>query len=259
MSTPTLDKAGTMHPTTPDRLARLPLRAELFLLAHDDDTGEPHINEQSIAVGLAGAILLELWLDQRVAIGWTYDPMAQVWNSSPGRITTANDDPVGDPLGDAAMAAIRHTTYTPPNQSQLQRWLRIFATTNLYERVRANLVTVGLLRHTTRRRYCGLVKTDAYLAVDNAWAVRARAQIRSATHGIEHPNRPGREDPDDQCAALCGLVHVLELAPFLYAGTSNTQLDRWLAYIGERHSPTVHDVAAAVDAGRGDLAVAAMR
>ncbi|GLI03653.1 GOLPH3/VPS74 family protein [Phytohabitans aurantiacus] len=259
MSIPTVDEARTVHPTTPDRLARLPLRAELFLLAHDDDTGEPTINIQSLAVGLAGAILLELWLDQRVAIGWTYNPLRQGWVPNPGRITIANTDPAGDPLGAAAMAVIRQTDHTPPEQDQLRRWLRIFAATDLYERVRANMLTVGVLRRTSRRRLGGLVKTDAYLAVDTAWAVRARGQIRSILHGLAHPQHRHRERPDDQCAALSGLVHVLELAPFLYLDLPNHQLNRLLRDLGERHNRTIHDVITAVDAGRGDLAVQAMR
>jgi Golgi phosphoprotein 3 (GPP34) len=98
MSTRTVDEARTVLPTTPERMARLPLHAELFLLAHDDDTGEPHINRRSLALGLAGAILLQLWLTQRVAIGWTYDMATRRWAPKPGRIALTTADPTGDPL-----------------------------------------------------------------------------------------------------------------------------------------------------------------
>lgn len=260
MSTPTVDKARTVLPTTPDRMARLPLHAELFLLAHDDDTGEAHVNEQSLAVGLAGAILLELWLAHRIAIGWTMEVTTQRWAPQPGRLAIANEDPVGDPISDAAVAAIWHTRNTPRNQNQLRIWLRTFAATDLYERVRANMVTVGVLHRTSRRRYAGLVRTEAYTAVHHAFAVRARAQIRSAVTCYEHPHRAGRERPDEQCVALCGLVDVLELAPFLYlAAPATGQLQQWLRHIVGQHNPTIREVITAVDAGRGDLAVAAMR
>ncbi len=257
MSTHTLAEARTVHPHTPDRLARLPLHAELFLLAHDDDTGGPHINERCLAVGLAGAVLVELWLARRIAIGWTYDTAMRRWVRQVGRLTVANTDPVGDPLGEAALAAIRHT---PRDHSQLRTWLRTFAATDLYERVRANMVAVGVLHRTTRRRYARLVTTDAYTAMHHAFAVRARAQIRSAINRYEHRHRPAHELPDEQCVALCGLVDVLELTPFLYLpDMPAARLRQWLRHIVDRHDPTIRDVIAAVDAGRGDLAVAAMR
>ncbi len=260
MSTPTVDEARTVYPTAPDRMARLPLHAELFLLAHDDDTGQPHIHEQSLAVGLAGAILLELWFAHRIAIGWTCDMATRRWVPQPGRLTIANNDSVGDPISDAAMAAIGHTRHTPRSQNQLRIWLRTFAATDLYERVRANMVTVGVLHRTSRRRYAGLVRTEAYTAVHHAFTVRARAQIRSAVNGYEHPHREGRERPDEQCVALCGLVDVLELAPFLYlAAPAIGRLQQWLRHIVHQHNPTIREVIAAVDGGRGDLAVAAMR
>jgi hypothetical protein len=254
----TVSEAPTVHGNSPKPMARLPLRAELFLLAHNDDTGEPRVNEQSLAVGLAGAVLLELWLAQRVEIGWAVNSLARQWQRHPGHLTLTNDDPVGDPLSDAALATIRHTHHLAHSQSQLKAWLRHFAAADLYQRVRANMVAVGVLRHASRRRY-GLVKTDTYLAVHDAWAVRARAHIGSVTNGYEHPQRPGREEPDEQCVALCGLVDVLELAPFLYhPAISDTRLRHLLRHIVHQHNPTIRDVIAAVDAGRGDLAVAAM-
>jgi hypothetical protein len=54
----TTGKADPMHPSGPRSV--LPLHAELFLLAHDDDTGALLINQQSLELGLAGALLLEL-------------------------------------------------------------------------------------------------------------------------------------------------------------------------------------------------------
>lgn len=245
-------------------MARLPLRAELFLLAHDDDTGEPHLNEQTLAVGLAGAILLELWLSRQVVIGWSQDTFTQRWQRQPGALTIATDQPTSDPLSEAALATIRHTTHGTPPPDHLRTWLRTFASTDLYERARANMVTVGVLRRSSRRRYGGLVKTDTYLPVHDSWAIRVRSQIRTIVHGYEHPDQPGREMPDYQCVALCGLLDVLELAPFLYQpAASDHQLRQMLRHIVRHHQqrtkdPTISHVITAVDAGRGDLAVAPM-
>ena len=240
-------------PGRPDRFARLPLHAELYLLAHDDDTGRAHLHEKSLAVGLAGAILLELCLARRAAVGWTYHPLIQDWDRTPGRITLASTSEPADPLAAAALAAIAQV---PGNDQQLRVWLRAFAAGDLYHRVRAHMLTVGLLRRVTRRRLAVLT-TDTYLAADHAWAVRTRAQLRTAADDAETCRHTPGQVPDTQCAALCGLVHVMELAPFLYIGDS-ARMHRRLGEIGAQHDPTIHEVMAAVDAGRGDLAVAAM-
>lgn len=264
MSAQTHTEAHTMQPA-PDRMARLPLRAELFLLAHNDDTGEPHLNEQSLAVGLAAAILLELCLSRQVTIGWAIDTLTQRWQPHPGMITIIDGRPAGDPLSDAALATVRHTRHMAHTQNQLRLWMRTFAGNDLYERVRANMVTVGVLHRASRRRALGLVKTDTYLAVHNSWSVRARGLIRGVMHGYQHPDRPGRELPDEQCVALCGLVNVLELAPFLYQpGMSDHQLRKTLRHIVHHHQqvtndPTISGVITALDAGCGDLAVVAMQ
>lgn len=241
----------TLQPVTPDPYARLPLHVELFLLAHDDDNGTARINPQPLSVGLAGALLVELWLARRLVLGWELDP-TRAWTSRPGHLTIIDPDPTGEPLLDAALATIGR-------QPQLRTWLRHFATTTLYQRLRANLTTAGVLRHVRRRRYV-LARTDTYPATHYAWAVRARTQIRSVIHGYENPGKPIREQPDPQCAALCGLVDTLELAPFLYlADTSTTRLSKWLRHIVDQHDPTIRQIVTAVDATRGDLAIAAMR
>jgi hypothetical protein len=247
------------RPGTPDRLARLPLRAELYLVAHDDDRGGPHVHPQTLAVGLAGAILLELWLAGRVFPGWRFDAHAGQWRPWPGHLAVADPAGIGDPLADAALAAVRHTHRGSPPDHQLRDWLRHFAATDVYERVRANMVAAGMLRRGSRRRY-GLARTECYLVVDPAWAVRARARLRAAAGWHADPYRLPSQEPDRQCVALCGLVDVLELVPFLYApDVTAPGFRNWLGPLLHRHDRAVREVIGAVDAGRGDLAVSAMR
>jgi hypothetical protein len=240
-----------MNGAAPDRLARLPLRAELYLVAHDDDRGSPHVHPRTLAVGLAGAILLDLWLARRVYPGWRFDAGAGRWILRPGQLAVIDPTGLGDPLADAALAGVRHTFRASPAGHQVRDWLRGFAATDLYERVRADMVAAGMLRRATRRRY-GLARTDCYLAADAAWAVRVRARIRSAA-GRAGPG------PDQQCAALCGLVDVLELVPCLYAPDLTAETFRpWLDDLLQGRDPAIAEVVTAVDAGRGDLAVTAM-
>jgi hypothetical protein len=240
----------------PDRLARLPLRAELYLVAHDDDRGTAHVNPRVLAVGLAGAVMLELWLAGRVYPGWRFDAGAARWVPGPGQLAVVAPHPVGDPLADAALAAVRSVRRSSPPEHQLRDWLRQFAFTDPYERVRADMVAAGVLRRTSRRRYG--VARDRYLATDGAWAVRARARIRSAAWSGDAAAPDGTAEPDRQCTALCGLVDVLELVPYLYSSELTAdRFRRWLAGALREEDRAVGEVAAAVDAGRGDLAVTA--
>lgn len=93
--------------TGPD--VRLPLRSDVFLIAHDDDSGSCHIDRDWLCRGLAGAILLELWLAGRVSIGLRYD--ARHGRSTPetGVISIEDSRLVNDPLTDTAMTLLHRS------------------------------------------------------------------------------------------------------------------------------------------------------
>ncbi|MEV5695316.1 GOLPH3/VPS74 family protein [Micromonospora globbae] len=220
---------------------RLPLRDELFLLGHDDDTGHPHIHRQTLALGLAGAVLIDLFLTGRITLDPTDDrPAGERW------LRLHTDQPVGDLIADTAIAAIRHRRTPPP----VKAFLRTFST-DLYERTRAGLVAAGILRQHTRRRLAGLARTDTYLPTDTKWPVIARARLRYLAHG--------REQPDHHTAALAGLVATLGLTEHLYLDDDTTTLTTRLTTIAGQHHQTVRHITAAVDAAVGDLATAAYR
>jgi hypothetical protein len=255
----TAGEARPVHPTPLNPAAVLPLHAELYLLAHNDDTGKQLINEQSLAIGLAGALLLELWFTEHIYIGWVFDYKQRQWRKEPGRLAVARTGPTASPLMDAALAALERTVRIHTGGDQLRAWLRGFAASDLCDRVRANMITVGLLRRAQVRRYGGLVKTETHLPVHEGYAVRARAHVRDAVAYHERQSRH-QAAPDNQTVALCGLTAALELAEFLYDGSRSTrELTEWLRYVVAEHDEaTIRAVVTAVDAGRGDLAVAAM-
>jgi hypothetical protein len=181
------------------------------------------------------------------------------WRKDPGRLNRTSFEPIPDPLTDAALAAIDRTAGF--GALQLREFLRTHAASGLYERVQAHLITVGLLRRVSRRRMAGLVKIDRTLPVNIAFPIRARARVRHAVAFDQGRARYPDDKADDQCAALCGLVAVLELAEFdLLSNMSARKYTELLHALVARHGePTIGEVVAAVDAGRGDLAVAAMR
>ncbi|MEV5694289.1 GOLPH3/VPS74 family protein [Micromonospora globbae] len=220
---------------------RLPLRDELFLLGHNDDTGHPHIHRQALALGLAGAVLIDLFLAGRITLDPTDDrPAGERW------LRLHTEQPVGDLIADTALTTIRHRRTTPP----VKAFLRTFSA-DLYERTRAGLVAAGILRQHTRRRLAGLARTDTYLPTDTKWPVITRARLRYLAHG--------REQPDHHTAALAGLVATLGLTEHLYLDDDTTTLTERLTAIAGQHHQTVQHITAAVDAAVGDLATATYR
>ncbi|MEU8082546.1 GPP34 family phosphoprotein [Micromonospora sp. NPDC049101] len=222
---------------------RLPLRDELFLLGHDDDSGQPQIHRQALALGLAGAVLIDLVLAGRVA----FDPADG--DDQPGaerRLWLRLHEPFGDLIADSALSSIQYARPAP----SLRGWVRGFAG-DLYERTRAGLVAGGILRHQQRRRFGGLARSDRYLLVDVKWPIVARARL--------HYIATGRDQPDNHTAALAGLVTTLGLLNHLYLADDIAVLAAQLHAIAERHYQPVRDITAAVDAAVGDLATAAYR
>ncbi|MEU0077258.1 GPP34 family phosphoprotein [Micromonospora maritima] len=222
-------------------IPQLPLRDELFLLGHNDDTGQPHIHRQALALGMAGAVLTDLFLAGRIALSDSDD----IRPAGDQRIRLRLDRPVGDLVADTAIASVRYANPAPT----LRGWLSWFAE-DLYERTRAGLHAGGILHRTSRRRLGGLARTEVYLATDSKWAVVARSRLRYLA--------AGREPPDNHTAALAGLVAVLGLATHLYLDDT-AAVTAQLRAIAEQHYRPVRDVTAAVDAAVGDLATAAYR
>lgn len=251
--------------TTPRHRAPLPLHAELYLLAHDDDTGKLHVNEQALAIGLAGALLLELKFAKRIEIGWTYNEFAGQWQPNPGGlflrrpgVGEPDPPPTGSPLLDAALASIEQLIRAHPHDEHLRTWLGTFSANQLYHRAQASMIAASLIRRAQLRRLAGLRRTDTHLVADISYPVGARHRVGTAVTFYENPS-VGYRPPDDSCVALCGLTAALELTPFLYRNQSNSELVHWLDYVVEqRGSEAISAVVQAVDAGRGDVAVIAM-
>ncbi|MGC5288846.1 GOLPH3/VPS74 family protein [Micromonospora sp. DT231] len=221
-------------------IPRLPLRDELFLLGHDDDTGHPHVHRQALALGLAGAVLIDLYLAGRV----TLDSNAEARAAGHQRIHPHIDRPTGDMIADAAAATIRNA------HPLLRMWLRGFSD-DLYDRARAGLFAGGILRQHTHRRLGGLIRAHTYLPTDSKWAVIARSRLRYLATGHEQPN--------GHTAALAGLVADLGLTHHLYLDDDTPAMTSRLKAIAAQHYQPVRDIIAAVDAAVGDLATAAYR
>lgn len=236
---------------TPHRFGRLMLRDELYLIAHGDN-GTPLINEQALEVGLAGAVVLDLWLAKRVAVGWVAGPQHS-WVPTDGALTVCGQQPVDD-LGRVALAVIRHVSVAEPSEEHLKQWLRGFAGIDVYARTQAAMTVAGILRRAVHRG------RHVYLPCEAAWPARARAMVREAANKRAEPDPANPGSGDLQLGGLCGLVEALQLTEFLYDPNLSTRsLARWLRQVLAEQHPDIQAVVGAVDSIRGDLAVAAMR
>ncbi len=217
-----------------DRDLRLPLRAELFLVAHNE-TGRAHLNETSLCRGLAAAILLELWLTGRVQIGWRYDARTGIATAEPGHINVLDPTMIGDPLTDAALTHI----WLTGGSTDARRFINEFATPDLHERVRADLIVTRVLRRVVRRRML-FHRTETHLPIHAGHPVRARAAVRAV---VMHPDHA-----DHQAHALAALVDALGLTPHLYpGGMSRPEFQRRLTNVlATRRDRAIHDVPSAI-------------
>lgn len=224
-----------------DPEVRLSLRTELFLVAHDDQTGRAHIDKQSLCLALAGAILMELSLDDRVQIGKSYVVREGVYTPQSGRITIADRTSYGDPLTDDAMTQLKRTG----GPTYVSDFISKFATLDLYDRVLGDMLAIGVLRRTTRRRF-GLFRRDVFLPVKDRYPVRIRTWLRDLALP-RNRHDPVPDFPDLQTVALSGLVTALGLTRNLFHPEPAELHGRLMDIFTRTYDSTVRDVHAVVN------------
>jgi len=222
------------NPSAPqhDQPERMPLRTDLYLIAHDRDTGQPNIDKQSIANGLAAAVLLDLWYAGRVRLGWHGDPRHGTWKRNHGEITLTDASATGDHINDTAITLLWRMGGTV----NTRRFLQEFATTDLYEQVRDHLIATRILHTTTRRRFW-FFRTLICRPNLASYPVRARARIRDVARLYQ---------PHHKDTTLAALVTALGLTPYLSFidySTGGVQV-RLAELIGPQHP--IRDIAKAI-------------
>jgi len=240
---PVVTRKRRVFPST-DPLApevRLALRSELFLIAHDDQTGREHLDRRFFCLGLAGSVLLELSLEQRIMIGNHYVIRDGRYIHDPGRILIKDPGCYGDPLTDAAITLLNRTG----GPLHVTDFIRQFATLDLYDRVKGDMIATGVLHRTTHRRFGFLGTTDRHLAVKPFWAVRARTKIRDLATPRDR-TAPIPDFPDLQTVALTALVTALGLTRNLFHTEPGVLHGRLMDIITGLHNSTARDVHAAI-------------
>ena len=185
-----------------DEPERMPLRTDLYLISHDHNTGLPYLDKHAIAIGLAGAVLVELWYAGRVQLGWRGNPDQCTWKRNHTQITLVDASATGDHINDSALVLLWRMGGTV----NTDQFINQFATTDLYEAVRDHLTTTGILRRFHRRRFL-FFRTEHRRPRSAVHPVKARARIRNVA--VLH--RPRAKD-----TMLAALVTALGLTPFLH-------------------------------------------
>ena len=162
------------------------LAEDLLLLAYDDE-GNAHVGTPQLDYALAGALLMELTLDGRLAV-------------ADGALTVVDPAPTGDPLLDEALTRIA----AEPTPRKPQAWIDPLSA-GLVDRVLTRLIDAGVLRREEGRVLWVFPRTryPSTTGGEPAEEVAVRAELAAALDG------DGTVAP--RTAALCALVPVVRL------------------------------------------------
>ncbi|HVE18707.1 MAG TPA: GPP34 family phosphoprotein [Ilumatobacteraceae bacterium] len=162
---------------------------DLLLLLLDDESGKPVLDDTRLSRVLAGALLMDLALDERIS------PATEGNATKGGRLVVRNSQPSGDQLLDRAVSTLNASKPMKPVRAveKLQKGLR--------QDVLSRLASQGLVREE-RGRALGIFPTTHWPATDPAHESRLRAELSQVlVHGME---------PTQRTAALASLLSAVD-------------------------------------------------
>jgi Golgi phosphoprotein 3 (GPP34) len=208
----------------------LPLHQELYLVAHDNK-GNPLIHLPLLSLGLAGAVLLDLMLTERIVVHG-------------GLPAVHISQPVGEPVSDTIIQAILRA----PEPRTLVYWIPTVSK-DIYDRVSGGLVAGGLLSRTSRRRMG--VRTDVLAPTEPGKRARIQSDVQHAVNG--------RWATEPASGVLCGLIGVLRLERTLGIEGQTADVLRRLRELSDTHYPESGPVFDLILDLLGESATAAFR
>jgi hypothetical protein len=169
------------------------LAEELLLLALDDRTGKVVVSE--LDKGLAGAVLIELALTERVRVAEKGEPVRA------GRLVVMPGPAPAHPVLADALELVAAKEGRKPKDviGKLSQRLR--------ERLADGLVARGVLRRE-KHKVLGLFPTTRLPALDSGHEAGVRGRIEAALGGAT---------PDERSAALIALLHAIRGLPYVFA------------------------------------------
>ena len=208
-----------------------PLADELFLIGHDPYTGKARVGDSVLGTGLAGAILGELALENRIVV----DEDTQV---------IVNDRrPSGDRVTDTALTEMLRQGVVHP----VRAWVE-YLRDSARELIAPRLLNSGLLEQAGSR---GMLKQVVrYPARDRMNALTPEVRLR---YMMNHP-----ADLDEQRALLGCLVRAAGL-DFVLGGGSGREIREGLEQMSLFLKPNLRGLIVGVDAAIAQLALRGRR
>ena len=203
---------------------------DLFLLATDASTGRPLIDTTHLDLGLGGALLLDLVLQQRLA-------------PRDSHVMVTDPRPTGDPLLDRVLSEIAAAKPHEPGH-----WVR-HLTHGLYHIVRDRLVEAGVLCRDDHKVF-GIIPIHRTHETDGRLHHELEDHLQDAVVLNHSPSR--------QTAALASLALAVGLDANLFRRSDHRAVRRRMAEVAgecpecEWVADTVHR---AVDAGDAALGI----
>lgn len=202
---------------------------DLFLLATDASTGRPLIDTTHLDLGLGGALLLDLVLQQRLA-------------PRDSHVMVTDPRPTGDPLLDRVLSEIAAAKPHEPGH-----WVR-HLTHGLYHIVRDRLVEAGVLCRDDHKVF-GIIPIHRTHETDGRLHTELEDHLQDAVVLNHSPSR--------QTAALASLALAVGLDANLFPRSDHRAVRRRMAEVAgqcpecEWVADTVHRAVDASDAALG--------
>jgi hypothetical protein len=173
------------------------LAEDVLLLLVDDRTGRFLVDSTRLDNVLAGAVLVELVMTERVGFA------SETGFFKRGRMVVLNPTPPGDPVLDRALATVAAGRPAKPEQliARLRKGLR----TTLLER----LNTAGALRRSTRT-VLGILPRTTWQPVDSSHRKELRTRLQDVL--------VADATPDARTAALVSLLAAVKSAHKVVSG-----------------------------------------
>jgi hypothetical protein len=180
------------------------LAEDLWLLATEASTGRPLIDTTHLDLGLGGALLLDLVLQQRIAL-------------RESRVTSTDPRPTGDPLLDRALSEIAAKPHDPGH------WVR-HLTHGLRRTVKDRLVEAGVLCRDDHK-VLGIIPIHRTHETDGRLHHALADHLHDAVV-VSHP-------PSRETAALASLALAVKLDRHLFPRSDRREVRRRMAQVAK--------------------------
>ncbi|NAS22057.1 GPP34 family phosphoprotein [Herbidospora sp. NEAU-GS84] len=170
---------------------------DVLLLGYDEEKGRPTIGSTELNAGLAGALLAELAIRDRLTL-------------TDKKVVVTDPTPVGEPELDAALARIA----AEAKVRKPEWWVDKLEGAKVRERLLVRLVEGGVLSEE-RGKILGLFKTVKYPELDGSVERAVRMRVESVLNGAE---------PDERTAVLIGIMHAAKALKKQFPGADEARV-----------------------------------